>query len=57
MFFLVKKVASKLDSAVNDHKYIFAVMLFSTGIALHTLLTDEDVEYICNEYNRILDEI
>lgn len=39
MFFLVKKVASKLDSAANDHKYIFAVMLFSTGIALHTLLT------------------
>ena len=26
-------------------------------LPLHTLLTDEDIEYICKEYNKILDEI
>ena len=42
---------------IKDYPNAYNMYQNEITLPLHTLLTDEDVEYICNEYNRILDEI
>lgn len=42
---------------IKDYPNAYNMYQNEITLPLHTLLTNEDVEYICNEYNRILDEI
>ncbi len=42
---------------IKDYPNAFNMYKNEITLPLHTLLTDDDVKYICKEYNRILDEI
>ena len=42
---------------IKDYPNAYNMYKNEITLPLHTLLTNEDVEYICKEYNRILNEI
>ena len=42
---------------INNYPNAFEMYHNEITLPLHTLLSNEDVEYICSEYNRIVEEV